>query len=42
MFAALYGGLRAGLLATVLSAIIADYFWIEPLGQFTTGSWPTG
>ena len=34
MFAALYGGRRAGLLATALSAILADYFWIEPTGQF--------
>ena len=38
ILAALYGGLRAGLLATVLSALIVDYFWIEPLGQFTIGS----
>ncbi len=30
MLAALYGGLRAGMLATVLSAVLADYFWIEP------------
>lgn len=30
MLAALYGGLRAGMLAMVLSAILADYFWIEP------------
>ena len=37
MFAALYGGLRAGLLATALSAILADYFWIEPAGQFAIG-----
>ena len=28
MLAALYGGLRAGLLATCLSAVIADYFWM--------------
>ena len=35
MFAALYGGRRAGLLATALSAILADYFWIEPAGKFT-------
>ncbi|HYD95069.1 MAG TPA: EAL domain-containing protein [Noviherbaspirillum sp.] len=32
-FAALYGGLRAGVLATVLAALIATYFWIEPAGQ---------
>ena len=34
MFAAIYGGLRAGLLATVLSCIFVDYFWMEPVGQF--------
>ncbi len=32
--AALYGGLGAGLLATVVSAALANYFWIEPVGQF--------
>ena len=37
MFAARYGGLRAGLLATALSTIFADYFWIEPAGQFALG-----
>ena len=37
IFAALYGGRRAGLLATALSAILADYFWIEPTGQFALG-----
>lgn len=31
--AALYGGIRAGLLATALSAIAADYFWIKPAGR---------
>jgi len=34
MLAALYGGLRAGVLATVLSAAVADYFWMEPAGSF--------
>jgi PAS domain S-box-containing protein len=34
MLAALYGGLRAGMLATLLSAAAADYFWMEPLGSF--------
>jgi signal transduction histidine kinase len=34
MVAALYGGLRAGVLATLLSAAVADYFWIEPVGSF--------
>src|SRR5208337_2698108 len=37
MFAAIYGGRRAGLLATVLSAILTHYFWIEPAGQFALG-----
>ena len=32
--AALYGGFSAGLLATVVSAALADYFWMEPVGQF--------
>jgi PAS domain S-box-containing protein len=31
MIAALYGGIYPGLLATVLSALLADYFWIEPV-----------
>jgi PAS domain S-box-containing protein len=34
MISAIYGGWRAGLLATALSAILANYFWIEPTGQF--------
>ncbi len=38
ILAALYGGLRAGLLTTVLSALIVDYFFMEPVGQFTIGS----
>ncbi|MGO9372596.1 MAG: PAS domain S-box protein [Syntrophobacteraceae bacterium] len=32
--AALYGGFGPGLLATVVSAVLADYFWMEPVGQF--------
>jgi PAS domain S-box-containing protein len=32
--AALYGGLEAGLLATAVSAALADYFWMEPVGSF--------
>ena len=36
MLAALFGGFRAGLLATLLSALTANYFWIGPLG-FTVG-----
>jgi len=35
MLAALYGGLRAGMLATLLSAVSADYFWVEPVGSFS-------
>jgi PAS domain S-box-containing protein len=34
VLAALCGGLRAGLLATALSALLANYFWMEPVGQF--------
>jgi PAS domain S-box-containing protein len=30
----LYGGFSAGLTATVVSAAFADYFWMEPVGQF--------
>ncbi len=32
--AALYGGFAPGLLATAVSAALADYFWLEPVGQF--------
>ncbi|MGO8942131.1 MAG: PAS domain S-box protein [Syntrophobacteraceae bacterium] len=32
--AALYGGLGAGLLATVVSTALAHYFWMVPVGQF--------
>jgi PAS domain S-box-containing protein len=32
VLAALYGGLGPGLVATLLSALLADYFWIEPIG----------
>ncbi|MGA9134933.1 MAG: DUF4118 domain-containing protein, partial [Candidatus Sulfotelmatobacter sp.] len=38
ILAALYGGLRAGLLTTVLSALVVDYFWMEPVGQFAIES----
>jgi PAS domain S-box-containing protein len=34
ILAALCGGLGPGLLATGLSALLADYFWIEPVGHF--------
>jgi PAS domain S-box-containing protein len=33
ILAALYGGLRPGLVAIALSALLATYFWIEPVGQ---------
>ena len=33
VLAALYGGLRAGTLATLLAAALADYFWMEPVGS---------
>ena len=32
--AALYGGFGAGLAATIVSAALADYFWMEPVNQF--------
>ncbi len=31
--ASLYGGFTAGLLATVVSAALAEYFWFEPVGR---------
>ncbi len=31
--AALYGGFSAGLPATAVSSVLADYFWIEPVGR---------
>jgi signal transduction histidine kinase len=37
VLAALYGGLRAGLLATALSAILVAFFWMEPVGSFSVG-----
>ena len=37
ILAALYGGRWVGLLATILSAAAADYFWIEPAGRFSVG-----
>lgn len=35
--AALYGGFGAGLLATAVSAALADYFWLRPVGSFVVG-----
>jgi PAS domain S-box-containing protein len=35
ILAALLGGLPGGLLATVLSALTANFFWVEPVGQFS-------
>jgi PAS domain S-box-containing protein len=34
MIAAIYGGLLPGMLASFLSALIADYYWIQPTGRF--------
>ncbi|MFM8331532.1 MAG: PAS domain S-box protein, partial [Candidatus Methylumidiphilus sp.] len=34
MFAALYGGWRAVVLAAALAVALADYLWIEPVGTF--------
>ncbi|MCU1290789.1 MAG: domain S-box [Acidobacteria bacterium] len=34
---AMFGGLRAGLLTTVLSAVAADFFFIPPVGTFSLG-----
>ncbi len=41
MLAAFYGGLRAGTLATLLSAALADYFWMEPAAfiPVNPGNW---
>ena len=33
IISALYGGILSGALATALSAAIADYFWMEPIGS---------
>ena len=33
MIAALYGGLRGGIAATLASAVVADYFWMAPAGS---------
>ncbi len=33
--AALYGGFSSGMLATLVSAAFADYFWMGPTGRFT-------
>jgi len=35
ILAALLGGLPGGLLATVLSVLTANFFWVEPVGQFS-------
>ncbi len=32
MISGIYGGMRAGLLATALSAVLTAYFWMEPPG----------
>jgi PAS domain S-box-containing protein len=35
MLAALYGGRRAGIVATLASAVVANYFWIAPAGSLS-------
>lgn len=40
VLAALLAGLPAGVSATALSACLASYFWIEPLGSLRIGSAP--
>ena len=35
MIAALYSGLSGGILATLLSAAIASYFWMQPIGSLS-------
>jgi PAS domain S-box-containing protein len=40
MFAAIVGGLGSGILATLLSDVCADYFFLEPKGQFGNLSLP--
>ncbi len=37
ILAALYGGRGPGLLAAGLSALAVNYFWIEPVGRFSSG-----
>ena len=36
MLSAWYGGFGPGLLCTVVATVVADYFLIEPVGQFTS------
>ena len=38
MLAALYGGLPAGALATFFGALLADYFWVEPIRSLLVSS----
>lgn len=42
IIAALYGGVYVGLIATATSALLASYFWIEPVGHIsisTSADW---
>jgi len=39
MLAALYGGLRPGLLAAGLSVLLAVWFWTAPVGSFAITAW---
>ncbi len=38
MLAALYGGLRAGAVATLFAATLANYLWLEPVGSLAVWS----
>ena len=38
MFSAWYGGRGPGMLATILGAVLADYFLLEPVGDFVSSS----
>ena len=40
MVAVLFGGLPAGLVVTALSALLAVYCWIEPVGEFAVRNAP--
>ncbi len=40
IFASIYGGLRAGLLATALSALFVCYFWMDPAGPLSIRQTP--
>lgn len=39
---ALYGGMRSGLLASILSILVCKYFFIAPIYSLTIADWGTG